>query len=105
MKITSTSVSKNDGTVWATVDVDSLDTDVLKAYQAYKEAARKASELRQEFEALFRTEAGTEGIRFGYNYGKLSIAQGEAPKPKAAPKPSVSLSDFLTGRLSSGLRA
>lgn len=105
MKIISTSVSKNDGTVWATVDVDSLDTDVLKAYQAYKEAARKASELRQEFEALFRTEAGTEGIRFGYNYGKLSIAQGEAPKPKATPKATISLDAFLSGQARAGLRA
>ena len=99
MKILSTSTSKTDGTTWATVDVDSLSDDTKLAYQVYKEAQAKAAELRKDFEAMFRDEAGTELLRFGYNYGKLSVAVGEAPKVAALPKaPKQSLGSFLTSQ-------
>ena len=105
MKVLSTSTSKSDGTVWATIDVQSLASDTLKAYEAYKEASKMAAELRQDFEGLFRVEAGTDGIRFGYNYGKLSIAQGDAPKAKSQPKAVMGLDEFLSIQHSNGRAA
>lgn len=99
IKITSTSISKTDGTAWASVDVDALQEDTFQAYKAYKEANELARAAREEFEAMFRIEAGTDGIRFGYNYGKLSFAKGQ---PKAEPKAKVSLDEFLAGRLNGG---
>lgn len=102
MKILSVSVSKSDGTSWATVDPNSLSDETKLAYDEYRELRQRARQAQEQFEALFRDEAGSDGIRFGYNFGKLTIAQGDAPRQKAAPKPTVSLEAFLGSQRANG---
>lgn len=101
MKVISTSVSKSDGTVWANVDPKSLNDDAQLAYEAYKESYETTRRLRVEFEEQFRADAGDRGIKFSYNFGKLSVAMGDPPQGKAQPEAKMSLADFMAsqGRL------
>jgi|HubBroStandDraft_3_1064219.scaffolds.fasta_scaffold00002_10 hypothetical protein len=79
-------------------------------YQASKEAYRAYKVTRDLFEAgmqdAFRAKL-PEGVelKFGYNFGKLSIAVGPVSERKAQPKAeSESLGDWLASQASSGQR-
>lgn len=103
MKIIKTSVSKTDGTIWAEVDVNSLSDDLQVAYGMFKEAQEQAKLARESFEEQFRDAANSDGIRFGYNFGKLTIAKGKAPQAKSTP--AVSLESFLGSQQANGRAA
>ncbi len=79
-------------------------------YENAKQAYREYKALRQIFEAQMqdafaeKLPTGME-LKFGYNYGKLSIAVGPVSERKAQPKAeSESLGDWLQGQASQGHR-
>jgi hypothetical protein len=79
-------------------------------YQSSKDAYRAYKVQRDTFEASMQAcfadklPAGYE-LKFGYNFGKLSIAVGPVTERKAQPKvESESLGDWLAGQAASGQR-
>lgn len=98
-------VAKQDAD-WVNIDIDTLDTQTLNAYQGYKASYKTMKECREVFERTMAEAAKLpQGRRmiFGYNFGKLSVAVVEddrkAPKAKAT---TQSLSDFLKAAQSHG---
>ena len=104
---------------WRTLDKQALINAVGESmghnawtlYEASKAAYRRYKTERDEFElamqAAFAAKlpAGME-LKFGYNYGKLSIAVGpvtERAKPKA--QDAGTLSDWLATQAANGDRA
>lgn len=94
---------------WREVDVASelseraagLYAEAKKAYRVYKEM--RAS-FEQEMQDAFSEQlAEDEELKFGYNFGKLSIAIGEKRerKPKKAAEKG-SLGDWLKAQRESG---
>lgn len=91
---------------WRTVDIDAELTERGKAlYLAAKDAYRVYKTARDAFEEymqLANAEHMPEGqeLKFGYNFGKLSIALGPISerKVKASAKPKQSLADWLAGQ-------
>ena len=81
----------NDKLTWISVDTSTLPADLARAYEAYKEAQRVASDLRAAFEdaacgpigKLMSLRPGYD-VAFGYRWGQLSVAA--APKRVAASK-------------------
>lgn len=90
---------------WVQVDVSTFSAEAQVAYSEYKDAQRKAAQLRVAFEAV-----ATEGldvpagmkVAFGYKFGKLSVALVEGTAIKAAPKAKGSLADFLAAQQANG---
>ncbi len=83
---------------------------IWQQYQASKQAYRAYKEQRDAFEALMQTgfaemlPAGME-LKFGYNFGKLSIAVGPVTERKASAKAETeTLGDWLAGQAASGQR-
>ena len=73
------------------------------AYRAYK-AERDVFEMAMQEAFAEMMPAGQE-LKFGYNFGKLSIAVGPVTERKAQPKAeSESLGDWLAGQAASGQR-
>lgn len=77
-----------------------LSAEMKEKLELYREAYREAKALRLEFEqAVIQAVELPQGktIKFSYNFGRLgmAVADGPAPKPVAAPKPKLSLSDWL----------
>ncbi len=102
-------MAKTDTTdaVWHEIDVDSLSEQCRMAYDAYKAKQREAAALKAEFETVMNATAGMpKGKRlvFGYRFGKLSAAIVEAEAPKAKPKGTSTLGDFLKMQAASGAR-
>jgi hypothetical protein len=91
---------------WKSIDIDTLSVDERFAWDQLKASYRQHKTNQAVFQALFskraegKLPAGME-LKFGYRYGKLSVAIGEAreaaPK-KAAAKPQ-SLGDWLEERV------
>ena len=85
---------------WMDVQPEALSPDAQAAYGEYKAAYRLAKEVKERFEAIARLNLPNPGpgreIKFGYNFGKLSIAVGEA-KARPADKPKLDLAAFITG--------
>ena len=84
---------------WQNIDVETLSADMQAAYATYKDASRKAAELRAAFEAMVNESAGLpqgQKLVFGYRFGKLSAAVVEdTAKPKAGSPAKLSLKDYL----------
>lgn len=94
---------------WKDIAVESLSEEAQVAYSEYKDAQRKAAQLRETFERL-----ATEGLPvpqgmkvvFGYRFGKLSAALVvDDSKPKKAAQPKGSLADFIAAQQAGGYRA
>lgn len=95
---------------WREVSPDTLPADIKTAYDEAKAIYRQYKETKAKFEGLMQAEfaesmpAGQE-LKFGYNFGKLSVAVGpkrEVKRDKA--KQSGSLNDWLSGQRESGAR-
>ena len=101
---------------WRTIDEqalinavgESMGHNVWTLYEASKAAYRRYKTERDEFELAMQSAfaskmpAGME-LKFGYNFGKLSIAVGPITERKAQPKAeSESLGDWLAGQAQSG---
>ena len=96
---------------WQNVDLAELSDDsriryfaAKEAYKAYK-AARDAFEHTMQLEYCDRVGNGNE-LKFGYNFGKLSVAIG----PKTARKskseaPKQTLAEFLAQQSASGCQS
>lgn len=91
---------------WITIDVTTLDADVLEAFAQYKDAYREMKELRGAFEKLMAADVPAgERMIFGYNFGKLSIAiVPDDRKPAKAKQSTQSLAEYLASRAQSGER-
>lgn len=103
---------------WRTLDITALTSAIgqergtecwaqyeasKQAYRAYK-AERDRFELQMQEAFADRMPQGME-LKFGYNFGKLSIAVGPVSERKAQPKAaSESLGDWLAGQAASGVR-
>ncbi len=73
------------------------------AYRAYK-AERDTFELAMQAGFADKMPAGME-LKFGYNFGKLSIAVGPVTERKAAKaETSESLGDWLNAQAANGCR-
>lgn len=79
-------------------------------YEDAKQAYREYKALRQIFEAQMQAcfedkLPVSRELKFGYNFGKLSIAVGPVTERKAQPKADgESLGDWLAGQAASGNR-
>lgn len=97
---------------WTNVDVGTLSEDCQGLYRGMKEAYRAYAAAKAQFEDEMQLEfcdqilAGTE-LKFGYKFGKLSVAVGPAREGRerkaASAKPS--LGEWLAARNSEGLRS
>jgi hypothetical protein len=103
---------------WKQVDTQALRNAVgdiqgdhlWSMYEASKQAYRAYKAERDEFELAMqeafkgKLPSGME-LKFGYNFGKLSIAVGPVSERKAQPKAeSESLGDWLQAQAQSGQR-
>jgi len=103
---------------WKTIDKQALINAIGEEeanivwghYENAKQAYREYKACRQIFEeamqAPFKSKlpSGQE-LKFGYNFGKLSIAVGPVSERKAQPKAeSESLGDWLQAQAQSGQR-
>lgn len=86
---------------WTEVDPTALAPHIRERYDAMKAGYRRYAELKKEFEGAMneafapRMSAGTE-LKFGYMFGRLSVAVGpKREKAAKRDKPSQSLSDWL----------
>ena len=93
---------------WVEIDPTTLEAKLNAAYETYKDAQRKAAELRSAFEEAMNEAAELpEGKKmvFGYRFGKLSAAIIEDDrKPKAASPAKLSLSQFIAQQAAAGRR-
>ena len=93
---------------WTEIDPASLPADVRQQYEAYKAAYHAMKQQRQAFETMLNdTASPPSGKRVvcGYNFGKLSIALGDAKDQPKASQAKGSLADFLANAQTSGRRA
>lgn len=88
-----------------------LGTEAWALFQKSKEAYRAYKAERDTFEAAMQAAfadklpSGQE-LKFGYNFGKLSIAVGPISERKAQPKAAgESLGDWLAGQAQGGHRS
>jgi hypothetical protein len=85
---------------WNTVDVDTLNPDTLALYLASKEAYKAYKVAKDAFEQAMQADfaehlpVGSE-LKFGYMFGKLSVAVGAAQERKVKAKASGTLADWL----------
>lgn len=90
---------------WVNIDPATLSPEMQKAYEAYKAAYRAMKEQRDLFERMMNAQAPVGKVmKFGYNFGKLSVALDIAPVA-AAPKASTgvqSLSAWLASQAEGG---
>lgn len=94
---------------WQNVEISELHSDTAELYRIAKEQYRTYKAAREKFEQAMQDNyadalGDDEELKFGYNFGKLSIAVGEKrerkPKRDTAGKPS--LGDWLKARQDSG---
>lgn len=100
--------SKDD---WRNVDVNELSEENRFAYEAMKAAYRAYAEKKAAFESGMQvTEgaglpAGLE-LKFGYMFGKLSVAIGPKREAKAVKaQASGTLADWLANKAQGGHRS
>lgn len=95
---------------WREINIETeLSAELRKAYEHSKAQYRIYKEARNAFELIMQETfasdlAEDEELKFGYNFGKLSIAVGEKRerKPKQAAKDKPSLGDWLKARQGEG---
>lgn len=93
---------------WMDIAVSTLTDEAQVAYAEYKDAQRKAAQLRQAFE-----DAAVSGLDipqgkrmvFGYRFGKLSAALVEDERKATKKQAKGSLSDFLAAQSANGRSA
>ena len=89
---------------WTQVDPNTLSEGDYQRYQDYKTAYKAMKEAKARFEGDMQVNA-PEGmcLKFGYNFGKLSIALDKAQVvTKKATSGTQSLSAFLAMQNNSG---
>lgn len=84
---------------WLEINPSTLPAETASAYAEMKTAYRKYAEMKKSFEAKMQQDfadqlAPGRELKFGYNFGKLSIAIGEARDRREA-KPKQSLAEWL----------
>lgn len=96
---------------WQTVNTSTLPEHVQTLYAVAKEGYREYKAMRAAFEdamqAIFAANLaeGTE-LKFGYNFGKLSVAVGAKVERKAkAAAQTQSLGDWLQAQAAQGRQA
>lgn len=96
---------------WKTVDpARELSPEMLRAFERSKEAYKEYQAAKQRFEDMFKASVASQippgfEIKFGYNYGKLSVAIAQtdpSKERKAAAKPKESLADWMQAQTSGG---
>lgn len=90
--------------VWVEIDPETLPDGAKAAYAKYKAMYRETKAQRASFEGMLNA-AAPDGSRFifGYNFGKLSMAQVEATAtPVKAKQATLSLGDFLAAQQAMG---
>lgn len=84
---------------WVNIDIATLAPVARKAFDAYKAQYKLASDLRKTFEATMISVADMghdRTLRFGYRFGKLSIAIDKADEiSKPERTAGLSLADYL----------
>lgn len=86
---------------WTNVDVTKLALTLQEQYAEMKDAYREYAARKGEFEAAMQAAYGTKlpagkELKFGYMFGKLSIAVGPARARKAGKaKEQTTLGDWL----------
>lgn len=95
---------------WQTVEVSKLPAEIQEFYAdakgVYKEYKLAKGIFESEMQALFadKMPEGCE-LKFGYNFGKLSVAVGPKVERKAkSAAQTQSLGDWLAGQASAGQR-
>ena len=93
---------------WANVEIEQLNAELQRAYRESKEAYRAYKIARDQFEGMMQEvysgsiAEGTE-LKFGYNFGKLSVAIGPKTQRKAKSEaPKQTLAEFLAAQASDG---
>lgn len=88
--------ARNPDLTWQEINPDTLQPEAAKAYRAYKAQYARAAELRDAFQKEMLRIAelpATHTLRFGYNFGKLSVAVDKADTGNKVSKKAV---DFAT---------
>lgn len=85
---------------WKEIDPTTLSKAQQDAYNAYKTAYSATTTKRKAFEALVTADMAKvlpagRGPVFGYRFGKLSLAIGEAKAAAGVSKKAVTLADYL----------
>lgn len=94
---------------WNTVEISDLTEQNARLYAEAKAAYRVYKVAKEAFEqamqAGFAQHLGEgQELKFGYNFGKLSIAVGEKRERKVA-KAKASLTDWLAAQGQGGHRS
>jgi len=100
----------NDDVTW--INDVAVPTGLNGLWQARSEAAKRAAEAREAFEAAFVEHMHDNGLPrsrslvFNYRFGKLSVAEvaAEAPKAKSTAKGQTDLASFYAAQLGNGRR-
>lgn len=100
----------NDKNDWRNVDMSELTHDQRTAYDSMKAAYRTYADYKASFERLMNDSVADslpEGqeLKFGYMFGKLSVAIGPKREAKAVKaRESGTLADWLAGKAQGGHR-
>lgn len=93
---------------WQEIDPSALPPVALEAYVAYKAAYKAAKQAKQTFEESVIANADLPAgktLKFGYNFGRLSIALADdTTKPAKIQAPKQSLAAYLATMTNSGRR-
>jgi hypothetical protein len=84
---------------WETLDTSTLSPDLLKLYTEYKTRADIASQARKAFEGAMIDKLDLPShltLRFGYKFGRISVALDKATSAKPSGKLSL---DNLVGMI------
>ena len=93
---------------WQNVELDELPNNLVTHYNASKEAYRAYKTARDTFEHAMRvfyedSVPQDSELKFGYNFGKLSVAIGPKTARKAKSEaPKQTLAEFLAAQASDG---
>lgn len=96
---------------WTTVDVSKLGGELQMQYNGMKALYRQYAAAKAEFESAMQAAFGDKlpggkELKFGYNFGKLSIAVGPARERKQRKtQETASLEDWLEAQAQGGLRS
>ncbi len=88
---------------WQNVNVAELAVRTIDLYQASKDAYRVYKAAKDAFEAAMQADyvgqlPAQAELKFGYMFGKLSIAVGPISERKVKAKPAGTLADWLAAQ-------
>ncbi len=95
---------------WTTIDPATLTVEDQQRYAEMKRIYRQYAATKRAFEdglqeAFAEQLPNGSELKFGYNFGKLSVAVGPAKERKQAKQATRTLTDMLADYDASGLRA